>query len=155
MAPSSSSLGKLMQFTGNQLFTAHKMRKRYEITIPSRLQPPRYRFHPSLIQYRLPSSPSRRINFSQRPSLPEPITKMVWSFCQPMTPLGGRPKDEPSPGADGDPGTASSPISKCALENEYTSENTRGMRGNLLRIPHFWFEPSSAADAGDWLGRPM
>lgn len=71
-----------------------------------------------------------------------------------MTPLGGLPNDEPSAGADGDPGIASSPISKCALENEYTSENTRGMSGNLLKIPHFWFELSSVADAGDWLRRP-
>lgn len=114
------------------------------------IHPPRYRFQPSRIQYRFPSSPSRRINFSHRPSLPDPITSSVCSSTQPITPLGGRPRD---PLGCADPEFSSSPISKCALATEYTSENTRGRRGSLPRMPHFWLDPSSVTEAGDWLRR--
>lgn len=117
------------------------------------LQLPRYRFHPSRTQYRLPSSPSRSWNFSQRPSLPAPITNMVCSLSHPITPFGGWPRDEPRGGTYGEPGVASSPISKCALAKEYTSENIRGSNGSLPKMPHFWFDPSSVAEAGDWLRR--
>ena len=71
-----------------------------------------------------------------------------------MTPLSGRP-DELGGAIDGDPEVATSPISKCAFANEYTSENTRGSKGNLPNIPHFWFDTSSVADAGDWLRRAI
>ena len=116
----------------------------------SSIQPPRYRFQPSRMQYRFPSSPSRRTNFSHRPSLPDPITSNVCSSIQPMTPLGGRPSDELG---CVDPAFTSSPISKCALATEYTSENTRGRRGSFPRMPHFWLVPSSVTEAGDWLRR--
>lgn len=64
------------------------------IPVITHLQLPRYRFQPSRMQYRLPSPPSRSTNFSQRPSLPAPITKIVWSSDQPIMPLGARPRDE-------------------------------------------------------------
>lgn len=121
-------------------------------TFDAKLQPPpKYRFQPSRTQYRLPSSPSRMTNFSHRPSLPEPMTRRVCSSDQPMRPFAGRPRDAPSGGTSDEP-CGSSPISKWALANEYTSENTLGNNGILPRMPHLCLI-SSEPDDGDWLRR--
>lgn len=119
--------------------------------------PPRYRFHPVREMTLLPSSISPIWNRSHRPSFPAPITRMVWSLTQPMTPLGGRATEVPSAGRYEEAPIGSSPISKCWLAKEYTSENMRGRRGILPRIPHL-LVISSAGLIGEalrlWLDKP-
>jgi len=112
--------------------------------------PPRYRFHPVRDTILFPSSISPRWNLSHLPSLPAPITRIVWSSIQPITPLEGRETEVPKAGRYEEPPTGSSPISKCALAKEYTSENILGRRGIFPSIPHL-LVPSSDGDIGEAL----
>src|ERR1700753_1934281 len=91
------------------------------------IQLSRYRLHPSLQHTRVPSSAVPTRNLSHRAPCPAPSTTRESSLTHPMIPLGGRPPGTPGIGAFsvGDllvVGTGSSPISKCALANEYVSE---------------------------------
>ena len=122
---------------------------RYQISFPENHELPMYRFQPSRIQYRFPSSPSTITNFSHLASLPAPTTRSSSSEIHPITPLGGLEVPSvvgaaPSAGSSGTPPTSgSSPASNGAEANEYTSEKTRGISGIFPRMPHRPLPPSS------------